>query len=262
ENVVEGLAHDLEVERQRCAIDVLAIQSNLQRQILLDVVPDRIRDVAVTDRELRVHRHLEQTREARSHRQDSLPAVAVVVLDDVEPLGARADDAHVPLEHVQELGELVDLEGAEDPPDASHSFVSGLRQDDATETIGVWDHGSELVEVERAAVLAVASGHVEHGARRVELDEQGDEGEQRQQDDERGYRDHDIDRAVDHLLSAGHGCPSARPAPARVTTVKMHSSPNANRPCMAPTNAVGSPMSRPGRARNAPRSGSSTISTS
>src|SRR5262249_14946407 len=100
------------------------------------------------------------------------------------------------------------------------------------------------------------------GARRVELDEQGDEGEQRQQDDERGYRDHDIDRPFDHLLSSRHGWPSARSAPARVTTVKMHPSPNANRSCMALINAVGSPMSRPGRARNAPRSGSSTISTS
>src|SRR5262245_2789928 len=55
---------------------------------------------------------------------------------------------------------------------------------------------------------------------------------------------------------------SARSAPAKVTAVKMHPSPNANRPRIALTSAVDSPMSRTGRARNAPRSGSSTISTS
>src|SRR5690606_13334399 len=65
---------------------------------------------------------LPEPRDARAHGEPRLaPRRAVLVL--LVRARARADDAHVPHEDVEELGDLVELEPSQDAPHAQHPRV-------------------------------------------------------------------------------------------------------------------------------------------
>ena len=116
---------------------------------------------------------------------------------------ARADERHVTEQDVEELGQLVEAGFAEKAADGGDAgvgcdFVSGgggvgvrgAVGDEAADVIAVdggiavHAHGTELEELETAAVLTEAVLAVENGSSGGELHGEGDGGEQRQAADE------------------------------------------------------------------------------
>src|SRR3990172_6851419 len=107
--------------------------------------------------------------------------------DDLRHVGPRADEAHVALEHVEELRQFVHRRLAEQPADAGDVGVApaGAEQpllqvapgnalgDVALDAV---DHGAELVEAELPAAEADALLTEQRRAGRIELDEGVGEG--------------------------------------------------------------------------------------
>ena len=75
-------------------------------------------------------------------------------MDELRPLRARPDEAHVPHEDVEELRELVQACPPEEGPDPRHPRVALRRPHRPRVLLGVLAHGTELVQDEDAAVLA------------------------------------------------------------------------------------------------------------
>ena len=139
-----------------------------------------------------------------------LDAVAVVVavdvlaeeLDELRPLGARPDEAHLALQDVQELRQLVDRRPAEkladarpavDPFDAARGAVE-LERDRPGDGLRV--HRAELENLETAAVATDPRLAEEHA--RAERDANGDRGGEQEgrEEDEQEQRN----RAVRDVL--------------------------------------------------------------
>ncbi len=82
-------------------------------------------------------------------------------------MGARPDQGHVALQHVEELGQLVDAGPAQQGADAGHAGIAtgGLVHH---RPVVQHAHGAELVDLERMPVLAGAGLAEEHGALAVE----------------------------------------------------------------------------------------------
>ena len=96
---------------------------------------------------------LGQTGDARLH----VEALAVtrslldVPLDEVGSLGARADEAHLPLEDVDELRDLVDAVPSQKTADRGDARVVLLGEHRAAGLLRVLDHGAQLVHAEGAS---------------------------------------------------------------------------------------------------------------
>src|SRR5262249_57898794 len=78
------------------------------------------------------------------------------LLDEERTFGPRADEAHVALEDVPELGQFVEPRHPDEAADPRHAFVFVARPDGPARLLGVGPHRSKLVERERPAVLADA----------------------------------------------------------------------------------------------------------
>ena len=94
------------------------------------------------------------------------------LVDKIAPLGPGAHEAHVVLEHVEELRQLVDARLADDPAHARNAgVVFGGPFGDAR--FRVLAHGAELDQLELPAVLAHPALEIKDRARRIEFDRQG-----------------------------------------------------------------------------------------
>ena len=113
----------------------------------------------------------------------------LVLLDLAGQRRARAHHAHVALEHIEELGQLVEGILAQKAAERGDARVVGDFEQHAVALVhvhhvgaallGVADHGAELDAAEDAALLADALGGVEDRARRIQLDGDGDRQKQR-----------------------------------------------------------------------------------
>src|SRR5690606_33910769 len=121
----------------------------------------------------------------------------LVLYNLVGRVGARADPAHLAAQHVDHLRQFVQAGTPQEAPDLRHArVVDDLEQRIALEAVkvrhfglhhvGAVHHRAELVDGEGPPVLADALLLEEHRARRVELDQHGDD---RQQDEEERQRD-------------------------------------------------------------------------
>ena len=97
--------------------------------------------------------------------------LALVFRHEAVPLGARADQAHLPHQHVPELGELVEAGRAQQPPDAGDARVPWLRVE--VSRSGLDPHRPELEQLERDPVPADPGLREEDGPAVVELDRHG-----------------------------------------------------------------------------------------
>ena len=119
----------------------------------------------------------------------------------VENQGARADQAHLALEHIEQLGKLIERPLAERSADSRHArIVRDLEHAWVAAGLGVFvemrnltlafvrigGHGAELVDAERLVVRSDANLTEEDWPTRVQLDERRQGCEQRAQHDEQG----------------------------------------------------------------------------
>ena len=119
----------------------------------------------------------------------------------------RADQAHLAAQHVDELGQLVDAQGAQpaaercdagivpDLEDRPVGFVAAPRARPAAPGIGL--HGPELVAAKAPLAQPDAPGRIEHGAGRGELDRQSDDGHEGRGEDERHGGHHHVGAALE-----------------------------------------------------------------
>ena len=128
--------------------------------------------------------------------------------------GTRAHEAHVALEHVEELRQLVDAPAPQHASDLGHArvvldledgpggFVQGLQ----LALLGgrVLLHGAELEAAERFLTHADAPVAEEHGARCGELDDQGAEEHDGGEEHEAQQGEDHVGEAFAHITRAAH----------------------------------------------------------
>ena len=78
------------------------------------------------------------------------------LLNKMWPLGARTDEAHVSLENVDELWQLIEAEAAKEPAEPSSAWVIFLRPDGSGVSLGADAHGSEFQAHETIALVTDA----------------------------------------------------------------------------------------------------------
>src|SRR5581483_4051880 len=88
-------------------------------------------------------------RPAGDARLDGVPVQIVgyplrQLTHEERPLGAGPDEAHVALQHVEDLRQLIDTKGADDFADARDTVVSLLRPLRRAGAFGVLAHAAEL----------------------------------------------------------------------------------------------------------------------
>ena len=112
------------------------------------------------------------------------------LFDELRSLRPRADDRHVPAQHVPELRELVEVRPAEDAAEGRHPRIVHRGPARRAGLLGVGAHRPELVHLEQAASLAGPDLTEENGALGP-AQGQRDERKQRgaQQEAERGADD-------------------------------------------------------------------------
>src|SRR4051795_9601636 len=149
----DGLGHHLEVQPHGAVGDVLEVVGELLRP----------RDLAGQA----------QLREARDPGRDheALPVGGDLLgetLEEQRPDRARPDDAHVAAQHVPQLRQLVELRGAQDPPDPRLLRLGQPREllavERADPRLGLRLQRAELDHREDLATAPDARAAVEHSA--------------------------------------------------------------------------------------------------
>src|SRR5665647_2173701 len=134
ENHAQGLGHDLSVHGQGLMIHV--------DEVVLELALGRGR-VAAADLRQAGHSRLHVEALAVPRRLGDVP------LDEVEAFGARADEAHLTIDDVDELRDLVDAEPAKEAAHGCDARVVLLGEHRAAGLFGILDHGAQLVHAER-----------------------------------------------------------------------------------------------------------------
>lgn len=122
------------------------------------------------------------------------------LLDEVRALGARADEAHVAVEDVPDLRQLVEAGGADEGADARDARVVVGRELRAGVLLGVDAHRAEFVDLVGLTKTASANLAVESWAAVLELDSDGNRHHEGQCNDEGDAGKHDVDNALDGSL--------------------------------------------------------------
>src|SRR5919106_2814076 len=100
--------------------------------------------------------------------------------------GARADDRHLPTDHVEQVRQLVEREPAQDATDAGDAWIAGEHRRAHSDRIAAGAHRPQLEELELGAVAAGAGLAIEHRPARAELDRDRG-GEQHRRRDHQPY---------------------------------------------------------------------------
>ena len=122
-------------------------------------------------------------------------------------LRSRADDAHLTLQYVHELRQLVEAESSQHPPHVGDARIAFELEDRLRELvepdqllqhlIGAVAHGAELVDLERDPAEAGTRLDEQQRPTAVELDRERDDREQRRADDQREGRGDHVEDALD-----------------------------------------------------------------
>src|SRR2546429_2533958 len=91
---------------------------------------------------------------------------------------ARTDHAHSPLQHVDELRQLVEGVAAQEGAEAGHALIVARRLPDDFAVLRD-PHRTELVDLDLPAIEAVAALPEQHRPGRAQLDPDRDRGQQR-----------------------------------------------------------------------------------
>lgn len=105
--------------------------------------------------------------------EGKLGHLQLVILGDLRALGPGAHDGHIPHQDAEELGGLVNADGADDLANGGDAVVMLLGQAGHAVLLGVHPHGAEFIDIELLAVLGQAQLLIEDGAAVIELDGNG-----------------------------------------------------------------------------------------
>ena len=151
------------------------------------------------------HPGLGEPGQAGAHDQP-LPVlrdIGAELLEERGPDRAGADDAHVALQDVDELGQLVELGRAQDPADPGHLGLGPARQlghqERAEPVLRVRCERAELVHREDLARATDSLAAVEHGLAGRNAHSKGDRRKKGQSRRERRARDAAVERAQHHV---------------------------------------------------------------
>ena len=114
-----------------------------------------------------------------------------------------ADEAHVALQDIGALGELIDGSGADDLPDLRDTSIALAAVDAGAGMLGILDHGAELIDIEFFRLIAEAALAEDHGLAGFEINRQGREQIDRGQKQHHGERDDDIQKALTEFAIHG-----------------------------------------------------------
>ena len=182
----DGFHQDAEVQRQGHVLDVVQVVFQLGAGIL-DGGPVGEIDL----------------RPARDAGPDGMPDGIVghlgrQVPDELGPFGSRADEAHFPSEHVDQLRQLVDAELPDPLPDPGGPGIV-LTGPDRSGQLGVVRHGTEFPQREDGPVLSDPLLPEEHRPRRIKLDGRGGRKKNGQGRKDERRRHREIDQPLDVL---------------------------------------------------------------
>src|SRR5262245_47403491 len=143
----ERQPHDFQIEPHRPVLDVV--------QVVLDALLDRRVAAPAVD--------LRPAGDAGLHlvAQHVLRNLVLELLDKEWALGAWPDDRHVAAENIPELRQLVDVKAAEPAAEWRRTRIVVARPDRTGHILSVYEHCSELVNLEGFAVEAHALLFVE-----------------------------------------------------------------------------------------------------
>src|SRR5688572_12407980 len=126
------------------------------------------------------------------------PAILLIMRDRMR---SWTDEAHVALEHVDELGQLVNGVAAQPTPDRGDPFVAlgRLLNDGPVFRDG---HGPELEHIDDLSIQAIAPLAEDCGTGRSQLDQHSNEQQEWRQHDQRDQADADVHAALDQARCA------------------------------------------------------------
>ena len=119
------------------------------------------------------------------------------LLDEVGPLGARADQAHVAAEHVEELRQFVDAQQPDDVAHPGDPAVVGRGPLRLAVFLGIGAHAAELGDLEVLAVVAHPLLAVEDRPAAFQLDGDGGQQHHRGGHQDQHQRAQDVEDALD-----------------------------------------------------------------
>ena len=117
------------------------------------------------------------------------------LVDELRPLRPRADQAHVPSDHVHQLGQLVDGVAADER--AHTTGPVGIGRPLRRAAVGQRSHRAQLEELEPPAVEADPLLPVDHTRPHLQAHGQGGQHHERAQDEHGRRRQGHVDRALD-----------------------------------------------------------------
>src|SRR6185312_2576606 len=137
-----GLDQDGEIEEEIVVLHIIEVVSELLPRIL-----DRLAIAVI---------HL---RPAGDAGFDPVPEVIIghfpaQLLDEIGALGPGADKAHIPFQHIDDLGNLVDPGGADEAAHPGDAIVPGGGPARHAILLGIGAHAAEFPHTEDAAVEA------------------------------------------------------------------------------------------------------------
>ena len=118
-------------------------------------------------------------------------------------IGTRANNAHVALQHIQELRELIERRLAHKRADLRHARVIGTVVGAAVFHLQIGRvhvHGTKLVHNERLAILSDARRVVENGALVFQINHRREHDEHDKHERKRNKAKHDIEHALKEVL--------------------------------------------------------------
>src|SRR6185437_3598038 len=187
----DGLRHDPQIEPQRPVVDVRALEA-------YDVLEVRDEIAAA---------NLPRPRQSRHHAQpDEMSRLVLPYL--ARHWRPRADERHVPREHVEQLRQLVEAEPAQHSADTRHARIILQLEEKPVRVpverrqllppqLRLERHASELPHHELAAAQSHAALTKEHGTARVELDRDRDQRHERRADHQTACRQREIGRTLE-----------------------------------------------------------------
>ena len=181
DDFVEGGEEDAEIEPEALAADVAEIQAD-----------------ALAEGEVVAPADLRQAGEPGAHAHALAPGALAEGVHVLRHPWARADEAHVAAQDVEQLRQLIQRGGAQDAPEPSGARF--IRQQLAGFRVASVRHGAEFVDIKIATKVANTLLSEDGATDPGNEQQQGDEQQQRRERNEEHKRQRQIQRALETAI--------------------------------------------------------------
>lgn len=128
---------------------------------------------------------------------EDFPLVVGIMVNVVLGFGPGTHQAHLPLQHVPKLGQLVQLGLTQEPAHPGDPGIPAHGQG-KSQGLGIRDHGAELEHLEAPPLSAHPKAPVKDRARRGEFDQEGQDKKQGPENEQAQERKLDVHRPFKH----------------------------------------------------------------